>query len=322
MPPKISRNAAAALDTLNDASALQADAVGYSHSILMQCFLPYREPVGDDGSPLTAWSTNNGRYALTVQSGVVPLTDGRTLSVGIPYGSRARILLAAIQTIAVRNQASIDPNRPEIPIGDSLRSFMRAIGFGSQCSGGERGALTHFREQCIRIAWARWVFRDLQRDAGVVKSRQISEEIALTVGDDSELRLDEWPRYLILSPTFFSELVAHAVPYDMRALRMLAANARAIDVYCWLVNRLHRIPPGKPVTLPLGTFCSMFYSGPERKAWEHVSESLRLALCAYDAARSAVTVVDGERGRFARNTITLRHAPPPVAARQMSLTLK
>jgi len=35
----------------------------------------------------------------------------------------------------------------------------------------------------------------------------------------------------------------HAVPLDERALAGLAHSSLALDIYAWLAQRLHRVPP-------------------------------------------------------------------------------
>jgi hypothetical protein len=40
------------------------------------------------------------------------------------------------------------------------------------------------------------------------------------------------------------------VPLDERALAALSHSAMDLDVYCWLAQRLHRVPPGKAQLVP------------------------------------------------------------------------
>src|SRR3954453_12414128 len=55
-----------------------------------------------------------------------------------------------------------------------------------------------------------------------------------------------WPSYLKLSLDYYHSLLKHAVPLDERAIAALAHSAVALDIYCWLAQRLHRVLPGKP----------------------------------------------------------------------------
>jgi Plasmid encoded RepA protein len=55
---------------------------------------------------------------------------------------------------------------------------------------------------------------------------------------------------LRLSLDYYESLTRFAVPLDERALAALAHSATALDIYCWLAQRLHRIPAAKPQFVP------------------------------------------------------------------------
>ena len=42
-----------------------------------------------------------------------------------------------------------------------------------------------------------------------------------------------WPSVVVLSTEFYDELVAHAVPIDLRALKALKGSPLALDIYSW-----------------------------------------------------------------------------------------
>ena len=67
-----------------------------------------------------------------------------------------------------------------------------------------------------------------------------------------------WPSEIILSTDFYDNLVEHAIPYDMRGLRMIQNNARAQDIYLWMTQRLCRIPRDKPLFMTWGILREMF----------------------------------------------------------------
>src|ERR687894_738663 len=54
-----------------------------------------------------------------------------------------------------------------------------------------------------------------------------------------------WPSTLRLSLDYYDSLTRYAVPLDERAVAALAKSAMALDMYCWLAQRLHRVPAGK-----------------------------------------------------------------------------
>jgi Plasmid encoded RepA protein len=61
-----------------------------------------------------------------------------------------------------------------------------------------------------------------------------------------------WPSTLRLSLDYYVSLTRFAVPLDERAIAALAHSAMALDIYCWLAQRLHRIPTGQPQFVPWG----------------------------------------------------------------------
>ena len=70
-----------------------------------------------------------------------------------------------------------------------------------------------------------------------------------------------WPSTLKLSLDYFESLTKFAVPLDERAIAALAHSALALDIYCWLAQRLHRIPEGKPQLVPWIALYDQFGQG-------------------------------------------------------------
>jgi hypothetical protein len=122
-----------------------------------------------------------------------------------------------------------------------------------------------------------------------------------------------------LTADFYDHLKEHAVPLDRRAIAMLAENCLGLDLYA---DRLHRIWPGRPLTLSwralqaqLGTNESMTNSLAKR-----IRDVLPDVLAAYPDARVEAT----------RRGLVLGHSSPSVpprtsvllgAARSGALTL-
>ena len=55
-----------------------------------------------------------------------------------------------------------------------------------------------------------------------------------------------WSSVIQLTDDYFNSLMNHAIPLYERALSRLSHNSMAMDIYAWLVQRLHRINPGNP----------------------------------------------------------------------------
>lgn len=85
------------------------------HSIMCQVGLPRSKVDG------TSFERHSGGAALLVEAG--KLWDGKQfVQQPIPYGAMPRLMLAWMNTYAVRF------NSPEIPVGDSASEFLRMLG--------------------------------------------------------------------------------------------------------------------------------------------------------------------------------------------------
>jgi len=116
-----------------------------------------------------------------------------------------------------------------------------------------------------------------------------------------------WPSTVRLSDDYFASIQSHAIPLARPAIRALAHSALALDAYCWLAQRLHRVPIGKSQTVSWAALRDQFGQGfaRERDFRRQFRETLRGVLTVYPGAR----VEDGEEG------LLLHHSRPPVAPR-------
>ena len=120
-----------------------------------------------------------------------------------------------------------------------------------------------------------------------------------------------WPSTLRLSLDYYDSLTRFAVPLDERAIAALAHSALALDIYCWLAQRLHRIPVGKPQFIPWVALYDQFGQGYKeiRKFRRDFLRILGQVKAAYPAARLS----DDRRGMI------LEASAPPVAKRMISV---
>ncbi len=116
-----------------------------------------------------------------------------------------------------------------------------------------------------------------------------------------------WPQTLRLSADYYESLARFAVPLDERAIAALAHSAVALDIYCWLAQRLHRIPAGKPQFVPWQAVYNQFGEGYReiRKFRRDFTNLLVQVKAAYPDAR----LYDDHRG------LILEASPPPVTKR-------
>ncbi len=57
-----------------------------------------------------------------------------------------------------------------------------------------------------------------------------------------------WNSVVVLSTEFYEELVAHAVPIDLHALKALKGSPLSLDIYSWLTYRMSYLR--KPCLIP------------------------------------------------------------------------
>jgi replication initiator protein len=121
-----------------------------------------------------------------------------------------------------------------------------------------------------------------------------------------------WPSTLKLSLDYFDSLTRFAVPLDERAIAALAHSALALDLYCWLAQRLHRIPSEKPQFVPWVSLYEQFGQGYSaiRFFRRDFLKMLTQVVTVYPAAKISAD----PKG------VELENSPPPVAKRLISLS--
>lgn len=199
----------------------------FQHSVLCQAFLPYRDP----GDETRLWDYRQGRARLLLKAGEVfdPKTSGWE-QVGLPYGARARLILAHINTQAVRSQNAV------VDIENSLSAFVRKLGLYR-----EGKTIAMIKEQLRRLAASNISLAFEASPQQVIQTRfDIIKTFDLWFPKDERQKV-LWTSTIQLSDDYFHSLLEHAVPLDERALAALAHNALAIDIYTWLAQRLHRV---------------------------------------------------------------------------------
>lgn len=268
--------------------------IGFIYSGWAQAALPHRR-LPDD----TPWQLANERVSLIVQPGLRPAPDGRPISVGVPYGSRARLILLYLQTEALRTSSR------EVELGRTLHAWLRRLEIPI---GGK--AMAVVRDQAERISRCRLSFHVKQGGrAGLVNQNIL--DTAMFVDDEAE-QGSLFLETATLSQSFFDQLRQHPVPIEEAAVRQIANNSMAIDVYVWLAYRLHALH--QPAQITWKALYAQFGRGMARvdhfKA--HFRQTLNLALSVYPDAR-----VDETGGG-----LTLKPSRPPVSPRALAMSAR
>jgi hypothetical protein len=271
-----------------------AEHIAYQHTVLCQTVLPYRDP----GDAVRVWQREQGLASLRIEAGAVRDPSSRAyIELGLPYGSRPRLILAHL------NRQALLHGSPRIDVEHSLTAFIRRIQQGDP-NGKE---VRRFKDQLSRLAASLVRLAvDLSEDRAFQVNTQIIDAFELWLEKDERRRV-LWPSVVEFSPRYFDSLSRHAVPLDERAIGALANSALALDVYCWLAQRLHRVPEGKPQRIGWKALHEQFGQGfsRERDFRRDFLKVLSLVHAQYRAAR----IVADEGG------LELRTSPPPVSGR-------
>lgn len=282
------------LDIATDIATSAPDDLAFTHSVLAQTSLPTSKP--PDG--MLRWERRQGRATLLVVAGEAldPKTQ-KFVQLPLPYGSKARLLLVHLNSEAVRRQS------PIIPVEDSMTAFFRRV-MGKTQDGRHiarmKAQLASLAVATFRLGILQGEDRALQVDTKVVTAFELFPE------NETRQRV-MWPSTLRLSMDYYESLTRFAVPLDERAVAALAHSAMALDIYCWLAQRLHRIPVGQPQFVPWIAIYDQFGQG-YREVRKFRRDFLNLLIQVKAAYPAAKLSSDG-------GGLTLEASQPPILKR-------
>lgn len=207
------------------------DMAVYQHSILCSVFFPYRRKDADTG----VWTRELNNVMLhlnALKRHNKRLQEEKTY--GLPYGSTARLIMAYLNTVAVKQK------EPIINLGDHLNSFVTALGKKSK----DGRTVRNIRDQLNRITHSHisieFDYEDNKTKRNAGKNLLLIDDWDLWYDkDDTQTYL--FPSFIRLHSGYFENLMEHAVPLDERAFFALSQNALGLDIYMWLAQRLHRV---------------------------------------------------------------------------------
>ncbi len=270
--------------------------IGYLFSGWVQAALPHKRLADDK-----VWQIKTPRVTLMVEPGRKPnpLDDQDPLSVGVPYGSRARLIMLYLQSEALKSGSR------EVELGKSLRAWLTRLGIPP---GGK--SIRDVRDQAERIARCRLTFH--MAASGGTSSGLVNQSIvdnALFTDTNEAEQPSSFLDSVRLSESFYKQLKNHPVPVEESAIRALSNNSLALDIYCWLAYRLHSVT--SPTLVPWGALKPQLGAGYGKLAnfKYNFLPCLRLALAVYRDAQVDV----GERG------LILHRSAPPVAPRAIAI---
>ncbi|MCM8738522.1 replication protein RepA [Azospirillum sp. A1-3] len=260
------------------------DSLGICHAGFALTALPHKD------TKEALWRRDGHRVTLHVESGRE--RDGS--AIGIPYGSKARMILIYLQTQAVRERSR------QVELGRSMRAWLTAMGMAN--TGGATYRLV--AEQAKRIGACRLTFfTDIGGGELRTNGSFVESEFSLIGALNDEAQPSLWQETVVLNDAFYRSLVDHPVPVSETALKHIGNKSLAIDVYIWLAYRLHVLTKPTAVSWPamFGQFGAGFAQMKHFKP--SFSDALRDALAAYPDAR--VKVEEGG--------LLLHPSRPPIA---------
>ena len=268
--------------------------IGFLYSGWAQSGLPHKK-LADDAS----WQVRTDHVSLLVQPGQRHTLTGNPIPVGVPYGSRARLICLYLQSEALKNHSR------EVELGRSLHAWLRRLDISI---GGK--SMAAVRDQAERISRCRMSFQIRQGNRTGLVNQNILDT-AMFVDDDTA-QGSLFVERAKLSEMFYEQLKRHPVPVEEAAIKSISNNSMAIDVYCWLAYRLHALPANSPTMVTWKSLYSQFGSGIARldKFRTCFKSNLDLAISVYPDAK---VEVDG-RG------LMLHQSRPPVSPKVISLT--
>jgi hypothetical protein len=280
-------------------TAVDPETLAFQHSIFCQTGLPYRDP----GPGVREWERVNGRASLKVLAGeALDPKSMRWLPLGLPFGVKPRLILIHLASEAVRTGS------PAVEVGDSVTAFTTRL--LKRAPIGPDIRLIKQQLAALAAATIRLGFARSQERATTITTQ-------IVTGFDVWLPKDErqrvlWPAVLRLSHEYFESLKDHAVPLDERAVAALATSCMALDAYCWLAQRLHRVPSGRPLLVPWEALKLQF-------GW-HYDRMVDFRRRFRQALAEVRTQYPDARFDLDHQGVLLWHSPPPIKPRMVTVS--
>ena len=215
--------------------AKEARALGYMARALVQATLPHKNP-----GNVNVCVRRNGDFSMVMQPVYVIDKKQNSSSIGLPYGTKPRLVLAFISSEAIKTR-----NR-EIVLGRSLSEFMKQLDLSP--TGGRWGTIPMLKDQMKRLFSSTISFQYEGQTIDINGGFRIASRTVLFWDTRLPQQQTLWESTVTLTQEFYDEIINYPVPLDMRVLSALKGSSLAIDIYCWLTYRLSYLKA--PTTIP------------------------------------------------------------------------
>jgi hypothetical protein len=213
----------------------ESDDLTFSARELVQATLPHQTPPGNP----PVWSRTNGNYTLIIRPGYEQDNKtGKVVCIGYPYGNIPRLLLFWLTTEALRTGSRC------LTLGGSLASFMRELGLDPN-RGGRWSDRARLHDQIERLFHASISFQYTGTGHKQWLNMEVTSRGEMWWDFKQPDQGDLFASWVELGEAFYTALIAHPVPLDMRTLQALKSSSMALDLYAWLAYRSHRVTQTK-----------------------------------------------------------------------------
>lgn len=228
---------------MGNVEAQEAKTIAFSARAMVLATLPYQDP-----GEVPSFGRENGGYRLSIQPG---WDDKRKVSLGYPYGTIPRLLLAWITTEAAYTKSRT------LELGENLTDFMRQLGL--RPTGGHFGSITRLRSQMMRLFGARISCSYHGKDGFSMKHVNVAADAELWWDPLQPDNTERWHSgYILLGYEFFQEIIDRPVPLDLRVMQAIKQSPLALDIYAWLTYRMSYLK--KQTLIPWASLALQFGS--------------------------------------------------------------
>ena len=286
--PRQLHRISSAAEAISTKSAIDSGALGFMAKSLVQTTLPHRAHPG-------------ARYVRTDGNLTLSITD--VGGAGLPYGSYPRLILIWMTTEAVTNCES---RAGAWPFSVKFHGPTRSSGLWRSLGNDAR-----FRNQTERLLGcaisARWSSESDGEINSCGKNLLVADEFSLWWTPQRLTLVGAKVSTVLLSESFYQQIVEAPVPLDLRAVRALKKSPLTLDLYAWATRRVSYL--SRPTLIPWRALRLSFGSGyadtPQGRSRfrEKVIDALRRVAAVYPQLRADI----GERGVLLRPSAT--HIP-------------
>jgi replication initiator protein len=207
---------------IQETPAKEAGSIGLMPLFNVSATIPHNEPKSNE------FVRNNGNYSLIILA---------PSSIGLPYGSTPRSVLAWLCTEAVRTQ-----NRT-LDLGNSLAEFARNIGI--TLTGGNNAKQLNKQLRSL-FSTAFYCVRNPKNKKpwGIEFINPIEEAKIYCDVEHPETPMI-FKSTVTLTQKFYAEITNNAVPIDLRVLNLFSKSPLRMDIYCWMTYRAYCVSQSK-----------------------------------------------------------------------------